>query len=262
MANQFIQFFAFKAHYRRFLKLCIIACFLPLASLLAQPNTEKGLNLPHFYGKKIHFGFCLGFDVANFQVHSIPNSQLYKNFVDTILYPGDTLNLKSIQSQPNSGFHLGIICDTRLHKYVRLRFLPTLVFTSHNILYNFTGTRNFTVNRKSESSYVMLPLNIKLQSKRLKNMSVYVMGGGRYCIDLASGKKDRASNEAIRLKSNDLYYEAGAGVDFYLPYFKFSVEGKIINGLNNILIKDGTEFTKPINTLNSHLFQVSLNFEG
>jgi hypothetical protein len=228
----------------------------------AQPNTEKGLNLPHFYQKELHFGFCMGYDNANFQVHSIPNSKLYTNFVDSILYPGDTLNLKSIQSFPNAGFHLGIIADARLHKYVRIRFLPTLIFTSHELHYTFTGTRNFTVIRKAESSYVMLPLNLKLQSKRLQNMSVYVMGGGRFCIDLASGKKDRASNEAVRLRQNDWYYEAGAGVDFYLPYFKFSIEAKMIQGLRNVLIKDGTEFTTPVNSLNSHIFQVSINFEG
>lgn len=236
--------------------------------MFAQPNTEKGLNLPHFYEKPIHFGFCLGYDNANFQTHTIQNSKLYRNFVDTVLYPGDTLNLKSIQSIPNPGFHLGIICDARLHKYVRVRFLPTLIFTSHELDYEFTdtskitGTRKFTVRRKSESSYVMLPLNIKLQSKRLKNMSVYVMGGGRYCIDLASGKKDKASNEAVRLKQNDMYYEGGAGVDFYLQYFKLSIEARVMQGMKNVLIKDGTEFTTPINSLNSHIFQFSINFEG
>jgi hypothetical protein len=228
----------------------------------AQPQTEKGLNLPHFYQKPIHFGFCMGYDNANFQLHTVQNSQLPSRFIDTILYPGDTLNLKSIQSLPNAGFHLGIICDARLHKYVRVRFLPTLIFTSHELDYNFTGTRIFTVKRKSESSYVMLPLNIKLQSKRLKNMSVYVIGGGRYCIDLASGKKDKASNEAVRLRQNDIYYEAGAGVDFYLQYFKFSIEGRMMQGMKNVLIKDNTEFTTPVNSLNSHIFQVSLNFEG
>jgi len=240
----------------------LLYCLLLTATAFAQPNTEKGLNLPKFYAKPIHFGFCLGFDQANFQVHTVPNSQLIKNMHDTILYPNDTLNLKSIQSQKQPGFHLGIICDARLHKYVRIRFTPTLIFTSHNLLYNFTGTRTFTVIRKSESSYVMFPLNLKLQSKRLNNLSVYVIGGGRYCIDLASGKKDQASNEAVRLKQNDWYYEAGAGLDFYLPYFKFSIEAKMIQGLKNMIIKDGTEFTTPINSLNSHIFQVSLNFEG
>lgn len=243
-------------------RLAIILCLLLSACMRAQPNTEKGMHLPKFYDKYLHFGFCLGYDKANFQVHSVPNSQLTTNLHDTILYPNDTLNLKSIETQPQPGFHLGIICDARLHKYVRIRFLPTLVFTSHNLIYNFTGTRDLTVTRKSESSYVMFPLNLKLQSKRLRNMSVYVLGGGRYCIDLASGKKDQASNEAVRLKQNDWYYEAGAGIDFYLPYFKFSIEGRLMQGMRNILIKDNTEFTTPINKLNSQIFQVSLNFEG
>jgi hypothetical protein len=230
--------------------------------MCAQPSTEKGLNLPRYYDHPLHFGFCLGYERANFQVHTIPNSQLYQNFRDTVLYPNDTLNLKSIVSQPQPGFHLGIICDARLHKYIRIRFLPTLMFTSHTLAYNFTGTRTFTAIRKSESSYVMFPLNVKLQSKRLNNVSVYVLGGCRYSIDLSSGKKDQASNEAVRLKSDDWYYEAGAGIDFYLKYFKFSIEGRMMQGLNNLLIKDNTEFTTPINKLNSNIFQVSLNFEG
>jgi hypothetical protein len=247
-----------------FKKVVLLCCLLVTTAVFAQPNTEKGLNLPAFYKKPIHFGFCMGYDNANFQVHTVPNSQLSpkQGLVDSVLYPGDTLNLKSVISQPNAGFHLGIICDARLHKYVRIRFLPTLIFTSHQLDYSFTGTRKFTVSRKSESSYVMFPLNIKLQSKRLQNMSVYVLGGGRYCIDLASGKKDRASNEAVRIKQNDWYLEGGAGVDFYLKYFKFSVEARMMQGLRNMIIKDGTEFTTPINSLNSHIFQVSINFEG
>ena len=35
----------------------------------------------------------------------------------------------------------------------------------------------------------------------------------------------------IRIKRPDLYYEVGAGLDFYLTYFKLSVELKMSNGI-------------------------------
>jgi len=229
---------------------------------IAQPNTEKGLNLPKFYGQYIHFGFSLGFNQTDFRIHTVPNSKLPYDVHDTILYPNDTLNLKSVQSKAEPGFNLGIICDARLHQYVRIRFLPNISFASRSLLYNFTGTDTFTVKKKSESTFVNLPLNIKLQSKRLRNFGAYVVGGGSYSIDLASGKKDAASNEVVRLKSTDWYYEGGAGVDFYLPYFKLAVELKLIKGIRNILIKDNTFFTTPINKLNSRIFLVSITFEG
>ena len=237
----------------------LMVCFQIIS---AQPNTEKGLNLPKFYGQRIHFGFTIGFNQTDFRIHTVPNSKMPSDVHDTILYPMDTLNLKSVQSKADPGFNLGIICDLRLHQYVRLRFLPNISFASRSLMYNFTGTRTFTVTKKSESTFVNLPLNIKLQSKRLRNFGAYVVGGGSFSVDLASGKKDAASNEVVRLKSTDWYYEGGAGVDFYLPYFKLALEMKVITGIKNILIKDNTFFTTPINKLNSHIFLVSITFEG
>ena len=107
-----------------------------------------------------------------------------------------------------------------------------------------------------------MPLNLKLQSKRIRNFGVYVIGGISYSVDLASGKSDAANSNVVRLKANDWLYQGGGGFDFYFPYFKFSIEAKISQGLRNILIKDGTEFTNPINSLNSHVFLLSISFEG
>lgn len=243
---------------------CVLFFFFCLA-LVAQPTTERGMNLPAFYNRKVHFGFSIGYNQTDFRIHTIPNSQLYHNLRDTIRYPNDTLNLKAIRSKADPGFNLGIVCDFRLHQYVRLRFLPGVAFSSRSLLYDFTtykDKRSFTVIRKTESTFVNLPLNVKLQSKRIKNFGVYVIGGATYSIDLASGKKDKASNDVVRLKQNDIYYDAGGGVDFYFPFFKFAIEFKISSGLKNILIKDNTEFTTPINKLNSHVFLISISFEG
>ncbi|MEO8760603.1 MAG: PorT family protein, partial [Bacteroidia bacterium] len=106
------------------------------------------------------------------------------------------------------------------------------------------------------------PLALKLQSKRIRNFGVYVLAGATYSIDLSSGKKDKASSDVVRLRQSDLYYDAGGGMDFYFQYFKFAIEFKISTGLRNIIIQDGTEFTTPINKLNSHVFTFGITFEG
>jgi hypothetical protein len=236
------------------------------STALAQSNTENGLNLATFYNRMLHFGFSIGYNQTDFRIHTIPNSKLYKNLRDTVRYPNDTLNLKSISSKADPGFNLGIVCDFKLHKYVRLRFLPGISFASRSLLYAFSYTRTglyaFTAIRNTQSAFILLPLNVKLQSKRIRNFGVYALGGGCMSIDLASGKKDQANSDVVRLKQNDFYYQAGGGVDFYFPYFKFAIEFKISTGVKNILIKDNTEFTTPINSLNSHVFLISISFEG
>ncbi len=245
----------------------VFGTFLSIA-VFAQPTTEKGMNLPHFYARRLHFGFSIGYNQTDFRVHTIANSKLYHNLRDTVRYPSDTLNLKSISTKADAGFNLGIICDFKIHKYVRLRFLPGISFASRSLLYYFVGSNNwsgspsFTAIRATQSAFILLPLNVKLQSKRIRNFGVYVIGGGCYSIDLASGKKDAANSDVVRLKANDFLYQGGGGVDFYFPYFKFSIEAKMSQGIRNILIRDNTEFTTPINSLHSHVFLLSISFEG
>ncbi len=248
----------------KFILFAILLVSSPTA--FAQPNTQNGLNLATFYMRKLHFGFSLGYNQTDFRIHAVPNSQLTRNLRDTIRYPDDTLNLKSITSKADPGFNLGIVVDFKLHKYVRLRFLPGVSFASRTLFYAFEGvrkgTRSFTATRKTESAFIILPLALKLQSKRIRNFGVYVLAGGTYSIDLASGKKDKASSDVVRLKQSDIYYDAGAGVDFYFPFFKFAIEFKVSTGLKNIIIQDNTEFTTPINKLNSHVFTIGITFEG
>lgn len=225
-------------------------------------RADQGGNLPKFYKQHIHFGFSIGVNSTDFRVHAIPNSQLYTDVIDSTLYPGDTLTLKSITTKPQPGFNLGIVCDVRLQEYIRLRFLPNIGFGSRDLLYSFTGTDTFMVKKPVESTFINFPVDLKIQSKRLGNFGAYVVGGGNYSIDLASQKKQKPDDSVVRLKSNDIYYQAGGGVDFYLPYFKLSLEGKVMVGVKNILIQDNKFFTQPINKLNSHIFLFSITFEG
>ena len=119
-----------------------------------------------------------------------------------------------------------------------------------------------------ESTFIILPLEIKLQSKRLDNFGAYVIGGGGYTLDLVSKKKGQAvggANElddAVQLKRDDFFYSGGAGVDFYLQYFKLGLEVKLLQGTKNLIQPLNNIFTKSIDKVNSKMVIFSVTFEG
>ncbi len=236
-------------------------------------RTHEG-NLPKFYKQPLHFGFHLGANTTDFRIHNVKTSEypldtIYywnggKNYYNPGMYDSILLcPLKTLYHKPEAGFNLGIVCDLRLHDYVRLRCLPTLAFSSRQLVYTYQE-RDSTYQRikKSESVFIMFPLLAKLQSKRLGNFSAYVIGGGSYTFDLQSDKKVDPASQLVRLKRNDFYAEGGGGVDFYLKYFKFGMEVKVMSGVRDILYHDGSKFAAPIKRLNSHIVFYTITFEG
>ena len=214
------------------------------------------LNLPKYDNEVLHFGFSLGVNRANFIIHPVKNL----SSLDTIL---------SILPTPQLGFNLAIISELRLHQYVTLRFLPDLSFQVRTLEYTVvTPSPPDTVvfKKNVESTVIDFPFDLKIRSSRLNNIACYVLGGGKYSIDLASQKDVQGSSQAssaiVKLKKSDYSVEAGFGIDYFFPYFKFSTEIKACWGIPNLLIKDQTLFSNCIDKLNSQLILISLNFEG
>src|ERR1041385_2185445 len=242
----------------RFKSLLLFSLFA--VSLSAQKGgTGNGgpMNRAEYYGDKIHFGFYLGVNRTNFVVTPVHNWQSIA---------GDSL--KSILSSPQTGFNLGIVSELRLQEYVTLRFLPDIAFGQRNLEYHFQSVHDtFDIVKKVESTFLDFPLDLKVRSKRFGNFAAYMLGGGKYTLDLASQKDVNngnvtAAQQVVKLGKNDFCYEAGAGVDFFLPYFKFGLELKLSMGLKNLLIKDNTIFSQTLDNLHSKVFLVSFTFEG
>jgi hypothetical protein len=100
----------------------------------------------------------------------------------------------------------------------------------------------------------------------MNNVRPYVIGGFNYRHDLAAKKDfDDAKPVYIRITKPDLYYELGAGLDFYLPYFKLSVELKMSNGMNDVLVKDYApgheQYGNAIEKMKSQIWVLSFHFE-
>ncbi len=221
---------------------------------MAQDPNERG-NLTNYYYQRLHFGFAIGINRANFIITPAEHFERFDS-------------LKSVTSAPKPGFNLGIVSELMLHKYLTLRFLPTLAFSERILDYYFISpTTDISKIKSIESTFINFPLDLKLRSKRVHNFGAYILAGGGYTIDLASKRK--VSNEGlslndqiVKLKRDDLFYEGGVGAEFYLQYFKFAIEAKVSMGTINLLSKDNTIFSNAIDKLKSKVLLISLTFEG
>lgn len=215
-------------------------------------------RLPKYDRQRLHFGFTLGVNSTTFRVRNVENIQQF----DSVFV---------IDPQPQVGFNLGIITDLRIGQHFNLRFIPDLSFADRRLKYTLStlDTLGQPVERseeqKLESVLLEFPLSLKFKSVRINdgNWRVYVLGGGKFIMDMASQSKIKTGDNEVVVKLNriDYAYELGVGFDIYMQYFKFSPELKVSFGLNNLLVKDETIYTQSINKLNSMAFLLSFHFE-
>ncbi|MBN2682762.1 MAG: PorT family protein [Bacteroidales bacterium] len=209
------------------------------------------LNLPKYDYNPLHFGFTLALNSMDF----------------TIRNSGDFFTLDSvysIENKPHVGFNLNIVSDLRISENLTLRFLPGLDFGQRDmeyiIPYSDTSLRRHVM--KIESIFLDFPLEIKYRAQRISNYRPYLLTGVAYKFDLAAQKKVKEEEKPKnRLVRSDVYYEFGFGVDYYLPYFKFSTELKFAVGIFDILKRENSQFTKAIERMNSKMIVLSFHFE-
>jgi len=206
---------------------------------------------------------------TDFRLNPKPNSM----FPDTVI--GDSrYRVKTVYSRGAPGFAIGLIADARLAQYVRLRFTPNISFGTRRIEYTLaTADRDsFKIFQKTvESVFLIFPLEVKVQSKRMGNFGAYVVGGGGYTLDLSARKKAGSSytggganqlDDNVKLKRDDFFYSAGAGTDFYLQYFKLALELKLLIGTRNLLKAENSVFTNSLDKIRSRMVVFSITFEG
>ncbi len=232
--------------------------FLFFYNALSAQKFDKVRNLRFYDQKKIHFGFTVGLNTSDFYIR---NSD---NFFDTT----QIKEVYGIENYQQPGFHLGPISNLRLGKYFDLRLLLNLTFIQRDLHYtvlkeNQYGEEYFDTHvMKLSSTFLSMPLLLKYKAERLNNYRWYVIAGIDPTLDLAAKKKiPEEAMPMIRLEQPDVYGEIGAGIDFYLPYFKFSPELKMGIGLNNMAVPDNTEYTGAMKYLKSKIFMLSFHFE-
>ena len=253
-------------------RLIIFSAFLfLLLSVSNNTNAQrrKVLNLPTYDQQQYHFGFILGINHMLFSIKPVDNVQDIKWGPDQSPDVfGDSMYVYSITSSPTLGFSVGILANLRLGRFTDLRFIPTLSFGERLLNYNILRYRNneplfVEIQKSITSTIVEIPLEFRYKSKRVNNISAYVLGGAKYSLDLASQKKsnDDAANSNVKLNRNDFSLEAGVGFEFYTTYFKFGVETKMGYGFRNLVIPEDNIYSGSIDQLRSKVFLLSFTFE-
>lgn len=210
-------------------------------------------NLAAFDTKKYHFGFAISGNRSDFNLALTPDY----SFSDS---------LQSIINQPQAGFDLGLVASWDATNNLHVRFIPGLSFQDRSLEYRFEedGGTDLKV-RRTESVYLNFPLLLKLRTDRVGNYAAYALFGAKFSRDMQSQEETNqqlASDFILRFESGNSSIDLGAGVDIFLPFFKFSIEGKFELGNRNILIQDDSQYSAPLQSLKTRSFILSLCFEG
>lgn len=238
----------------------------------SQVNKVPNLKLYDF--EPYHFGFILAANQMNFSLEVKDNLHLrYYQSDETpdeiFISEGDSVRLLGIESLPTIGFSVGIVGDLRVGNYFDLRFVPSLSFGRRYLQYRAQWTANGRdttrmLEKSINSTFMEFPFYLKYKSKRVNNMRAYVYGGVKFSFDLASqANKDDQNDKDPKLFRTDTYGELGAGLDFYMNWFKFGVQLSMSYGARDMLERDGELpfYVDGIKSLRSKIFMFTFTFE-
>ena len=191
--------------------LLILTLFVVTENCNAQLFTKKRvLNNENFDKPSLSWGYFLGMN----------------NYDYNFDYVSDTFD---IQTEKSFGFNVGLIGNIRISDFFDIRFEPGLVMSNRNLIYdplsfNQTDFQENIHKREIKSTYIHLPILLKISTKRVNNIKPYILAGVSTALNLSSKEKSVNDNSLgeFRTKRNVFFYELGFGIDLYLEWFKFS----------------------------------------
>lgn len=233
----------------------LILTFLS-AQISYSQRQPKPKNYRKFDQRWVHFGFMLGLNTADFSVNYYPN--MLKKY-----------GIYAIQNKRQPGFDLGLIGSVKLGTpLLWFRFIPSLSFEERVLSYKLPSedpTKQFELyDERIQSTNLDFPMLLKFRTFRYNNFAAYIIGGVQYTLDLQTkaDKVQKYSDPFIKINRDDWQGQIGAGVDFFLPFFKFGIEVKFSHSFKNNLIQDYTYLSDPIRKLYNRVWWISFTFEG
>lgn len=226
-----------------------IILFILLITGIAQANAQ--MNYIAKGDKLIYFGIAMGVNMGDFTIVRRPKLNSFNT---------DSVQLISTKFGP--GFDLGIITNLQFHKYMDLRFVPSLTFSDKEI--SFTDADGVLQEpKKINSIYVSFPLTFRYKSKPVKDFRFFVLGGLRYNFDLNALTKGRTSATEILVNQHDFGGEMGFGFQIFFPTFILSPEIKVFHSFIDVKRpNEGLIYSRAIDKLFSRIFTFTINLEG
>ncbi len=214
-------------HSNIYIVLLLIAAMFAVGGPNAFSQKRKVMNRPYIDQRKLHYGFFAGVHLQDIELQN-------NGFIDEA---GNNWYADAPNYEP--GFSVGVLAEYKLSNTFSLRLIPSMHFGSRDVKFlNHANGEKEIQNLKS--TYVSLPLDLKIAGERFNNYRPYAIVGVSPMYDLTVKKQKN-----ILLKHFDCYLEAGIGCDFYGPFFKFIPEIKFAYGLGNIINKNRSDITNP-----------------
>lgn len=231
-------------------KTVLILIFLFLTQLAQAQlfSGERLVNNENFDKVRWSWGYFLGFNSYDFKFE-------YINLTDQ---PDIVVNT-------SAGFNVGLIGNLRINDYLDLRLEPGLFYTERNLIFpGFEEERDFS--RDVKSTYIHVPLLLKVSTKRINNFKPFIVGGVSTSINLTSEESNPEDNSVgrFRMTNNTHYYELGFGVDLYFYHFKFTPSIRGVFALTDELVRDldpNSPYTSNIDKMMSRGVFINFTFQ-
>ncbi|MBP2834083.1 PorT family protein [Aquimarina sp. U1-2] len=233
---------------RLFILIVILVCTQEVSAQLF--SKEKVQNLQNFDKPRFSWGYILGLNSYDF------NFDYTSDFED-----------EDITVDKTVGFSVGLLGNMRINDYLDLRLEPMVTFTRRDITFNNPlFTSQFESFREVRSTYVHIPLLLKVSAKRLNNFKPFIVGGISTSINLSSNEDNPDDNNAgeFRMKTNTNYFEIGFGVDLYLYYFKFTPSIRGVFAMSDELVQDNdpnSPYTSTIDQMSTRGIFINFTFQ-
>lgn len=199
---------------------------LALVAVCGVAQERKVQHKPFIDERRFHYGFFVGLHDQG--LHLQNNGHVDAATGAQWLMENDGQNF---------GFSVGILGEWKLTRTLALRVTPSLHFGSKHLKFR-DQTTGATETQDMKSTYIGVPVDLKVAAPRFNNYRPYVLVGLQPMYDLTTGKQTY-----IRCKPLQLSLELGLGCDIYLPFFKLIPELKFNLGLGNILDKTRDDLT-------------------
>ena len=229
-------------------KIVLVLVFLVL-SFQAFSQRDRGINLPHYDSRWLHYGFYLGIEAFQYR---LKYSDLFVMAeMDSVI----SINPAVTYGPVNIGF----VVNFRLAEFLNLRLLPKFGINERKIEYTYN---NRTETQIIEAVTMDFPVLLKYKSVRRGNYRMYLVGGINPSVRVGGKKDTNTEEDKISIKDSDLSIEFGFGLDIYYPFFKFSPEIRFSRGIVNNLSSETNFYNKGIDRLTTNSISLFLYFEG
>lgn len=233
-----------------FLAVCLLTGFTLSSFAQREIYREEQDTKPYY------FGLSLSAVYSRFQLEHDPSFLQQDSIL--VAEPGNT-----------PGISLRLVAALNLTNRFELRFNPGLIFSDRPILYQLNRQypgdydQGYSVKKSVESILTTFPLDLKFKSDRIGNFRVYMLGGGKIDIDLASNAKKRKADDQVKIGKYSYGVEGGIGFNFYRKSVTVSPELKISNGINNLHDRNPVlNYSRVIDRIQSRMVIFTIHLEG